>query len=266
MKKIIILQIILLLFFNFSAALSQPPLSPNMTNSEGEREGQWTILFDENFKPLDDPSRAAYYRLINYRSGKPVGEVRDYYVTGEIQWVGALLSDSPDVTGDGLSTYYYKNGKKRAEGKFKNGKMNGFWKEWDEDGSRSEGEYFDGKEEGSWTFWHNNGSKSREGRFQNGKRNGFWKEWYEYGGRGEGRYRDGKEDGAWILWGKNGNKRGEGGFKGGLMHGSWVFWGDLGGKSAGKFVNDKKEGRWVFWDKNGNKVDEIEFKNGKASK
>jgi len=246
-KKSIFIPAVLLFFLNLSTAFSQPPLSPNSINGNGEREGEWTLFFRDDFTPVDDQSQAAYYRIINYKNGKPVGDVIDYYITGEIQWVGSLISDNPDIIKDGFAVYYYKNGNKSGEGMFKNGKRDGHWIEWDESGGRGDGTYKDGRENGTWTHWDRNGNKSSVGPFENGRRNGYWKEWYEYGGRGEGVYKEGKEEGLWTIFDSRGNKKGEGNFKNGLMHGPWIFRGDQGGKSAGKFVNDIKEGKWVFW-------------------
>jgi antitoxin component YwqK of YwqJK toxin-antitoxin module len=47
----------------------------------------------------------------------------------------------------------------------------------------AEGEYKDGKEEGLWTFWHDNGQKEKEGVFKDGKEEGLWTEWDENGKR-----------------------------------------------------------------------------------
>ena len=56
-----------------------------------------------------------------------------------------------DLTGDRL-TYYYKNGKLKADGKYINGKMEGEWIFYRETGQLWEiGNFLDGMKHGSWT-------------------------------------------------------------------------------------------------------------------
>ena len=55
-------------------------------------------------------------------------------------------------------------------GKMKNGKKDGKWKYWRENGLKwEEGIYKDGKEDGLWTTWYVNGQKEREATFKYGK-------------------------------------------------------------------------------------------------
>ena len=44
-----------------------------------------------------------------------------------------------------------------------------------------EGSYKDGKKDGLWTFWWDNGQKKKEATFKDGERDGKWTEWYETG-------------------------------------------------------------------------------------
>ena len=63
----------------------------------------------------------------------------------------------------------YKNGKKEAEGNFKDGKEDGLETQWHENGQKmSEYTYKDGKPDGLWVSWHENGQKSWEGNLKNG--------------------------------------------------------------------------------------------------
>lgn len=60
--------------------------------------------------------------------------IQDFYRTGERQmeargWLG------PPVVKDGPATYYYRSGAKSATGQFANGKREGQWYYWQEDGT-----------------------------------------------------------------------------------------------------------------------------------
>jgi len=89
---------------------------------------------------------------------------------------------------------YYKNGQKKEEGTYK-----------------------DGKEDGLWTYWYKNGQKMYEGAYKDGKADGKWTRWYEDGQKMETTYKDGYEDGKWTIWDKNGKKSSEGTYKDGKM-------------------------------------------------
>ena len=81
---------------------------------------------------------ATFYREIAYdENGKPLGKVRDYWVTGELQFEGQLHSSNPDSL-DGVCTWYYRNGHKEQEAFFVKDSLIGKIREWS----------FEGKEEG----------------------------------------------------------------------------------------------------------------------
>ncbi|MEW5676770.1 membrane-binding protein [Flavobacterium enshiense] len=54
------------------------------------------------------------------------------------------------------ATYYYDNGQVKQEGFYLNGKLQGKWVAFNEDGSKqSIGEYTGGMKTGKWFFWNN---------------------------------------------------------------------------------------------------------------
>src|SRR3989339_345341 len=107
--------------------------SPNKIRDNGKKEGKWTILFDKDWKSIADSTQAEFYRIINYKDGKPEGIVTDYYITGEMQGECKLFSDDPDVIDDKYSVYF-KNGKKDVEGNFIKGIKDGVFTWWNENG------------------------------------------------------------------------------------------------------------------------------------
>lgn len=79
---------------------------------------------------------------------------------------------------DGYKKAYYLNGRLYSEGIVKNG-----------------------KEDGLWIYWHDNGKKAREGNFVQGKREGIHKYWFLNGRmRGEGSFKNDKYDGKWLMY------------------------------------------------------------------
>lgn len=77
---------------------------------------------------------------------------------------------------------YYSNHKKRYEGEYKNGKRNGKWMYWYENGSIwSEGYFKNDLSDGKRIVWRGNGKKYYEGTYKDGKQVGRWKFWDENG-------------------------------------------------------------------------------------
>lgn len=123
---------------------------------------QEKIYYDENWK-VTNKSNADYYRLITFdENGKPLGKVKDYYITGELQWEGYFSYvdkyDSSKDINEGHSIWYYKNGKKSRESEMVNNLENG-----------------------RTTYWYENGNKAREVDFKMGVPNGIWIDYYENG-------------------------------------------------------------------------------------
>jgi S1-C subfamily serine protease len=120
------------------------------------------IYYDSDWK-VCNKSNAEYYRLITIdENGKPLGKVKDYYISGKLQWEGYFsyvdkYDNSKDIN-EGLCIWYYENGRKSRESTMvKN------------------------LEEGLTTYWFENGNKAREVEYTKGKPNGSWVDYYESG-------------------------------------------------------------------------------------
>jgi antitoxin component YwqK of YwqJK toxin-antitoxin module len=103
---------------------------------------------------------------------------------------------------EGPNIEWWKNGIKKTEGQFKNGKKDGEWTSRFLDGQKEyEVSYKDGKREGVWTSWYKNGQVSEEGNYTNGLRNGSWSFWFKDGKKDKvGYYKSGKRDGNWTTY------------------------------------------------------------------
>ncbi|MFD1874124.1 energy transducer TonB [Hymenobacter bucti] len=76
---------------------------------------------------------AVYYGLVTpLDSGRC--RIQDYYITGERQ-LEALGWPGPPVVKDGPATYYFRSSAQRTTGRFANGKREGVWQYWNEDGT-----------------------------------------------------------------------------------------------------------------------------------
>jgi len=70
---------------------------------------------------------------------------------------------------------FHKNGAKRMEGYFVDGKRDGEWLSWFENGSTwSKGYFKDGKRTGKAWVYHSNGQLFMKGAYENGTKTGHW--------------------------------------------------------------------------------------------
>ena len=127
----------------------------------GNSFSQVIEYFNNDWKKIGNKGKAAYYRVINYGSnGLPTGVVRDYYITGELQWQGNILlidKDGKDIY-DGWCSWYYQNGKRLKLSFYKQGKLDSTSYYWDENGALiREEDYQNGLLHGVWISYYPDG-------------------------------------------------------------------------------------------------------------
>ena len=136
---------------------------------------QETVYYDENWM-LCPPDQAEFYRIINYdATGKPVGPINDYYVTGELQStiervIYTYKDNDANLIYVGKITTYYKSGKKQFEQlNDSTGKM--MWiKSWYENGNIVDDAIFvNGKINGKYTAYHEDGTLAMRTVYKDGK-------------------------------------------------------------------------------------------------
>ena len=86
------------------------------------------------------------------------------------------------VIQNGESIERYANGVIKMQGMMKDGKRDGLWKSFYDNGSPwSETTFADGKKNGKTTTWYSNDQKRYEGFYTNDKEFGVWTFWNEKG-------------------------------------------------------------------------------------
>lgn len=90
--------------------------------------------FDEHWKKITSPEKAAYYRIIDRSDNKYI--VKDYFKSSRRLQMEAVCSKvEPDLFFNGKATWYYKNGKKHKEGVYKENRLIGLVKIYYDNGS-----------------------------------------------------------------------------------------------------------------------------------
>jgi TPR repeat protein len=100
------------------------------------------------------------------RNGR-LGIIHSYYENGEKESDRKVILKNNKVKD--ISTYWYKNGKKRSEINYKDGNFEGLWVEWHENGQKWwEINYKNGKEEGLSTWWDEEGNVTKTETYKDG--------------------------------------------------------------------------------------------------
>tara|TARA_B100000427_G_scaffold254031_1_gene217506 strand:- start:2605 stop:4341 length:1737 start_codon:yes stop_codon:yes gene_type:complete len=154
---------------------------------------------------------AFYYRQITLDSyNQPLGKVKDYYITGEIQWEGYLIKfDRKDSTNDipeGLCTWYYINGQPESIVNYSGGKQNGVVKRFYENGKiQMSGNFKNAQENGLFTYYFDSGQEEYVLNYSMGELNGEVTNYYKSGKlKTRKKYKKGVLDGKYLSCYENG--------------------------------------------------------------
>ncbi len=147
-----------------------------------------------------------------------------YGSTPDLLWI------EPPKNYNGTWTVWDRNGKRRYEIDFKNGKYHGTFTTYYSNGQKSTQQANRNHQaHGPGRGWHPNGQRSYEISYENGKPSGTWTHWHDNGQMQTKReYRNGEDHGTYAIWHRNGQKRLEINYKGDKKHGLEASW-DEGG-------------------------------------
>ena len=178
---------------------------------------------------------------------------------------------------DGKYTEFWSDGlSKFVDGEYKDNVRTGTRRYYHSNGQLArEVKLVDGKPDGAWTRFREDGSKEMEVAYKAGKRGGTWKV-YTKPETGEGDANDAKDTrepakSADPKVEANPGKKGpseatlltEGTYKNGRRDGAWITYYPNGQKAAeSNFKDDRKDGREAAWYRSGKKQLEADYKNG----
>ncbi len=137
-----------------------------------------------------------------------------------------------DIAGDGEKTILYEDGKTKYEGKIVNGKPDGIWKTYSENGYLlSEVNYKEGVVEGDAVFYYEAPDKKAKikVKFENEMIVDNYKEFYENGIlKADIEYEDGKPNGYAKFYYTSGILKINGDYKEGVKKGKWLYYTETG--------------------------------------
>ena len=173
--------------------------------------------------------------------------------------------------GDGTTKSYWENGKLKSALRYENGKLNGESCWYYANGNRQmQARYKDDAKEGNSLRWYENGVLAEDCWYKAGVLDSVY---HSYSGKGnlalEAYYVDGKLNGKYMKWYYNGQVYQDGQYADGMMDGTWyVFYPE--GTLAATAVYDRGKGKQIGYDETGFKCMEVTYldnqKHGKETR
>jgi len=172
-----------------STVIEEEPAKP-APRLETKRE-----FYDAEWKEIDDPSLASYYRIGTVDSlDRWQGAVRDYYRSGDVQMKGKYL----DGMKDGVFLYYTNHKTYSSAGRYRKEDVVGKWEDFHWNGVLEKEVYYNeetftrnvwdslGRQQvvngyGKYIRWYLNGQIAEEGSYEGGKKTGNWYGYHEDG-------------------------------------------------------------------------------------
>ena len=185
-----------------------------------------SLAWDENYEDciLENMKGGdvAAYEIKDACKAKHINTIFSICVDTEAQIINGIIflpNMNEPFAGNNLCKYI--NGQVKSKGEIKDGKNDGKWIWWHENGQKGlEKNYKDGKLDGKVTGWYNHigldGQIWSERHYKDGKKDGKWTRWHESGQIwSEKHYKDGKKDGKVTTWYESGQMLSEEHYKDG---------------------------------------------------
>ena len=140
-----------------------------------------TMYFDNNWNQTTE-AEAHYYRYVSVDSSEEFRfYVEDYFPGGQIQMTGTYKSIRPDNK-DGHFVYWYENGNKQMECRYRDNILHGTLREWYSSGQEeSYQEFRAGLLNGEYRSWREDGSLKLIAGYYIGEKHGNFQSFYPGG-------------------------------------------------------------------------------------
>ena len=266
----------------------------NRYDSQAKRTGVWKDLYEDGKLQMEG----------NWQLGMKNGVFKFYTRKGDLEKLeryenDVLIIDEASTSILDIRKEYHANGTMREMGTYRNGKKQGNFRVYDEEGKesggllfdndilvgegmidslgrrvgdwklfypdgklRAQGKYVVGLREGNWTYFFTNGKTEQTGAYKMDWPHGNWKWFYANGQlHREETYRNGKEDGSSVEYDTLGVIRNEGEFTAGARNGKWKLTVND-HTEEGQYLDGERDGLWVWYYGNGKRMFEGNYQSG----
>jgi antitoxin component YwqK of YwqJK toxin-antitoxin module len=202
----------------------------NQVDGQGMKQGYWQKEF---------PNGKIMYTGY-FKNGKPVGEMRRFYETGELKVMQTFRENSDKV----YTKFFYDDGELAGEGNYVKNQKDSLWTYYSYySGAITSTEmYVNGIKHGIEKKYYPNGQVSEEIEWQQNMKNGVWNQYFDDGTiKLKANYVFNSLNGPYSFFWPNGK----------------IY-------ILGNFVDNKRHGTWTFYSDDGTKKSEIVYNYGKA--
>ncbi len=266
----------------------------NRFDGQGRRHGYWKEFYPDFTLKLEQ----------YYKHGLRDGFFKEYDEKGNLKTIKKYVNDVEQLIDSQtkplqMQHEYYPNGRIKREASFRNGRREGTWREFDEEGNvihsqvyqngrlvqsgvmdtdgtrrgewvelypdstmRAKGLYINGKRSGEWRFYYPGEVLEQVGFYKNGLLDGTWT-WYYVDGKIQKQedFFENQPEGKYVEYDETGAVIASGSYFEGMKTGKWK---EQSGEvvSEGEYRNDKQVGEWVSYYANGNLAFKGSFKGG----
>lgn len=250
-------RLALSLFLLFAAALVAAQ-APNLTDSQGRKQGAWSKAW---------PNGQVRYTG-QFKDDRPVGEFRHYNDQGKLESEQAYAADGKSSH----AVHYHANGQVLAKGRYIGQVKDSTWSYYSPNGSLRKLEvYSAGELNGDVVTYYSGGKEAERSTWKMGVQQGPAKSWFDSGKlKSEANYVNGEPEGRMVFYFPNGAKEIEGTLTNGDRDGEWVYFNDDGSiqlrvlYAKGIMVKERREnGRFTEYYDDDQVKSELTYKRGK---
>ncbi len=230
----------------------------NRKDKNGLKQGTWKQFYQNGRVKIEEnyfnDKLHGYYKEFD-KKGIMVLAIR--YENGVI--VEENIEEKEKLT---FKNEYYKNGKLKFSGAFKDTIPVGTHREYNKNEKVVNSKQYDdlgriiaigivdkkGYKQEEWKYFYNTGELKSEGKYKNNKKLGKWLFYFKNGNNEQmGKYKKGKTNGLWKWYYKSGSLLREENFYNGKEEGMLVEYSEQGNIiTKGKYIDGEKEGYWFY--------------------
>ncbi len=229
-------------------------------------------LCDEDGKPFSGRTKRAgeeYTDIYSYKNGELDGLNVVYYKNNKEEQLKNINGKLCDEDGKPFSGRTKRAGEEYTDiYSYKNGELDGLNVVYYKNNIKEIGHWKDGKQNGLFQMYTEDGILIDSGTFKNGERDGLTEQFYNDTGklRVSANYKNGVLDGEFKVYYPNGNLQGEVTYKNGEMNGEYKEYNENKNiRLSGNYKNNLQDGEWKSYLEDGTLETIINYKDGELN-
>lgn len=203
----------------------------------------------------------SFISLIAQEGPPENGSYTKYYKSGKVKFIGQFKDSQPY----GIFKYYFESGELQSQLEHLSPEEVKAIHYYQTGEKMAEGVYLNQKKQGLWSTYGAREIVVEQGNYISGKKYEVWKTFYPNGKLShEVSFQNDLENGTFKKYFESGNLLQEGTYTMGYRQGKTVYYHQNGKvKVTGQYEKDTRDGKWVFFNEKGEEYRIIEFEEGR---